>query len=61
MGEGVLEGNDMVTRLHVGDTLTNGLNDTGALMAQNDREGSLGVLAGKCVGICLTRSVHCIL
>ena len=36
----------MVTRLHIGDPLTNRLDDTGTLMTQDDRESTLGVLAG---------------
>lgn len=43
----------MVTRLHVGDTFTDRLNNTGTLVPQDDREGTFGVLAGQCVGICV--------
>lgn len=43
----------MVTGLHVGDALAHRLNDTSALMTQDDGEGSFGVLAGKSVGICV--------
>lgn len=43
----------MVTRLHVGDALANGLNDTSTLMTQDDGEGSLGILAGQGVCICV--------
>jgi hypothetical protein len=42
----------MVTRLDVGYTLSNGLNDTGTLMTENNRESTLGVFSGECVGIC---------
>lgn len=48
-----LEGNNVVTRLHVGDTLANGLHDTSTLVSQNDGESTLRVLARKCVGICV--------
>lgn len=47
----VLKGNHVVTGLHVCDALTDGLDDTGALVAQDDRESSLWVLSGKCVRI----------
>ena len=43
----------MVTGLHVCDTLTNGLDDTSTLVSEDDGEGTLGVLAGQCVGICV--------
>lgn len=46
-----LEGDNVVTRLHVGDTFTNGLDETGTLVSEDDRESTLGVLAGQCVGI----------
>lgn len=41
----------MVARLHIGDALTNRLNDTGTFVSQNDGEGTLRVLAGQGVGI----------
>lgn len=43
----------MVTRLYIGDALADGLDDTGALVAENDGEGTLGVLAGEGVCICV--------
>ena len=46
-----LESNDMVTRLDVGHTLANRLDDTGTLVSEDDGESTLGVLAGQCVGI----------
>lgn len=49
----LLERNDVVAGLHIGDTLANRLDDTSALMTQDDGEGSLGVLAGQGVGICV--------
>lgn len=41
----------MVTGLHIRDTLTNRLDNTGTLVSKNDGEGTLGVLARQCVGI----------
>src|SRR5690242_4152846 len=41
----VLKGNDVVTRLHVCDALTNRLDDTSALVPEDDGESTLGVLA----------------
>lgn len=46
-----LESNDMVTRLDVGHTLTDRLDETGTLVSEDDGESTLGILAGKCVGI----------
>ena len=43
----------MVARLHIGDTLTNGLDDTSTLVSEDDGESTLRVLAGQCVGICV--------
>lgn len=54
--ECLLERNDVVARLHVGDALTHGLDNTSSLMAQNDGEGAFGVLAGQRVGICVADS-----
>lgn len=47
----VLESDNIVTWLDVGHTLTNTLNDTSTLVSQNNWEGTLGILAGECVGI----------
>lgn len=44
----------MVAGLHICDTLTNGLDDAGTLVSQDDRESTLGVLSGECVGIGMT-------
>lgn len=52
-GLNVLEGNDMVAGLYVGDALTDRLDVSGTLVTENDGEGTLGVLAGECVGICV--------
>ena len=42
----------MVTGLHVGNTLANGLHNTGTLVSENDGESTLRVLAGQGIGIC---------
>lgn len=47
----VLERDHMVARLDVGDALADGLDDTGTLVTQDYGEGTLGVLAGECVGV----------
>lgn len=36
----------MVARLDIGHALTNGLDDTGTLVTQDNGESTLGVLAG---------------
>lgn len=56
MGSHLLESNDVITRLHVGDALTNRLNNTGTLVSQDDGEGTFWVLAGQCVGICVANT-----
>lgn len=43
----------MLARLHIGDALTNGLNNTSTLVSQNDGEGTFWVLARQGVGICV--------
>lgn len=55
-GKCLLKSDDVVARLHVGDALAYGLNNTSTLMTQDDGEGSLGVLAGQSVGICVADS-----
>ena len=47
----LLESDDVVARLHVGDALTNRLDNAGTLVTEDNGEGALGVLAGKGVGI----------
>jgi hypothetical protein len=47
----ILESNDIVTGLDGGHTLADRLDDTGTLVTQDDRERTLGVLAGQSVGI----------
>ena len=39
----------MITRLHVGNSLTNRLDVTGTLMTKDNGESTLGVLARECV------------
>ena len=41
----------MITRLHVGNSLTNRLDLTGTLMTKDNGESTLGVLARECVCI----------
>jgi hypothetical protein len=48
----LLESDDVVARLDVGHALADRLDDTGALVAQDNGEGTLGVLARECEGIC---------
>lgn len=48
---GCVQRDDVVADLHVGDALADGLDDTGALVSEDDGEGTLGVLAGERVGI----------
>lgn len=52
-GGHVLKGNNVVAGLHVCDALTDGLDDTSTLVSEDDGEGTLGVLAGQCVGVCV--------
>lgn len=47
----VLESDDMVANLDVGDALTNGLDDTSTLVSKDDGESTLWVLARQSVGI----------
>lgn len=48
----LLQRNDVITRLDVGDTLAYGLHDPSTLMPKHDGEGTLRVLAGQSVCIC---------
>jgi hypothetical protein len=48
---GVLESNNVVARLHVCDALADGLDDSSALVPEDNGECTLGVLSGECVGI----------
>jgi len=53
---GGVKGNDVVTRLDVGDALTNGLNDTSTLVSEDNGESTLRVLTGESVGICVANT-----
>lgn len=48
----VLESDNMVTGLHGGDTLANRFDDTGTLVAEDNRKSTLGVLSRERVRIC---------
>jgi len=47
----ILKCDDMVAGLYAGDTLTNRLDDTGALVTENDGECALRVFTGESVRI----------
>ena len=47
----LLESNDVVAGLHVGDALADGLDDTGTLVSKDNGESTLRVLSGESVGI----------
>ena len=49
--ENILERNNVVSDLHVGNTLSNGLNNAGTLVPQNNGEGAFGILSGQRVCI----------
>jgi hypothetical protein len=49
--EDILKRNDMITRLHTGNSLADRLYDTSTLMTENDGEGTFGILAGERVCI----------
>jgi hypothetical protein len=46
----------VVTRLDVGDALANGLDNTGTLVSEDNRESTFGILARECVGICVANT-----
>lgn len=48
---GRVQGDDMVADLDICDSLADGLDDTGALVTQDDGESTLGILAGERVGV----------
>lgn len=50
-GGNILESNNVVTGLDGGHTLADRLDNTGTLVAQDDRESTLRVLTGESVGI----------
>lgn len=41
----------MISDFDVGDALSNGLDDSGSLVTENDGKGSLGVLSRESIGI----------
>lgn len=47
----LLESDDVVADLHIGDALAHGLDDTSTLMSQDDGERALRVLARECVRV----------
>lgn len=53
----VLESDDVVTRLHGGDTLSHGFHNTGTLVAEDNGESTLGVLSRERVRIYIKVSV----
>lgn len=48
---GILERDDMVAGLDVCYSFADGFDNTGAFVSEDDGESSLGIFAGKCVGI----------
>lgn len=48
----VLESNDVVAGLDVGDALSHGFDNTSTFVSEDDGEGTLGILARERVGIC---------
>lgn len=50
-GRNILESDHIVTGLDGSHTLTDRLDNTGTLVAQDDGESTLGVLAGQSVGV----------
>jgi hypothetical protein len=51
----LLESDNVVARLHICDTLTNGLDDASTLVTQDNGESALRVLSGEC--ICVYSSI----
>lgn len=49
--ENVLESDDVVADLNGGHALADGLDNTGTLVTEDNGESTLGILAGKSVGI----------
>lgn len=46
-----LESNDIVTGLDASHTLTNGFDDTGTFVTQDNGECAFGVLSGECIRV----------
>jgi hypothetical protein len=53
---GCVESDDVVTRLDVGDTVTNRLDNTGTLVSEDNGESTLRVLTRESVGICVANT-----
>lgn len=51
MFEDILESYHMVSRLHGCNTFTDGLDDSGTFVSENDGKGTLGVLSRQ--GVCI--------
>jgi hypothetical protein len=49
----LLESNNVVASLHVGDALADRLDNTGTLVSKDNGESTLGVLAGESVCVCV--------
>ena len=50
-GDDLLECHYMIARLDRGDALTDGLDDAGSFMSEDDGKGSFGIFAGESVGV----------
>lgn len=50
----LLQCDDMITWLHVGDAFADRLNDTGSLVSEDNGKGTLWVLAGEGVCVCIS-------
>lgn len=48
----LLQGDDMIARLHICHTLANRFDDTRSLVPQDNRESSLGILARERERVC---------
>ena len=48
----LLEADNRVAGLHVGDALADRLDDAGTLVSEDNGESALGILAGESVRIC---------
>lgn len=53
----ILEADDGVAGLDVGDALTNRLDDAGALVSEDNGESALGILARERVGVCYCSAI----
>lgn len=49
----LLQSDNGVANLYVGDAFADGLDDTSTLVPEDDGESALRVLSRQCVGICL--------